>query len=37
MEQRYNGKWNPNMLPDYCWSLLRETPTGEYETQKKTK
>jgi hypothetical protein len=28
-EKRYSGKWNPNMLADYCWTLVRETPTGE--------
>jgi hypothetical protein len=33
MEKRYSGKWSPNMLVDYCWSLIRETPTGEYEAK----
>jgi hypothetical protein len=35
-ENRYSGKWNPNMLADYCWTLVRETPT-EYKRQKTTK
>jgi hypothetical protein len=29
IEKRYSGKWSPYMLDDYCWSLIRETPTGE--------
>ena len=32
--KRYSGKWSPNMHADYCWSLVRETPTGEYKKQK---
>jgi hypothetical protein len=35
-EKRYNGKWSPNMLADYCCSLIRETQTGENKTHKKT-
>jgi hypothetical protein len=30
-------KWSLNMLADYCWNLIRETSTGEYKRQKKTK
>jgi len=37
IEKRYTGKWSPNMLADYCWSFIRETPTGENKRQKKTK
>lgn len=25
MESRYQGKFNPNMMGDYCWFLQRET------------
>jgi len=25
METRYQGKYNPNMMGDYCWFLHRET------------
>lgn len=25
IEDRYNGRYNPNMLGEYCWSLLRDT------------
>jgi len=33
MEKRYSSKWNPNMLADYCWMLVWETPTEEYVTK----
>jgi hypothetical protein len=23
VKKRYSGKWNPNMLADYCWKLVR--------------
>jgi hypothetical protein len=35
MEKRFNGKWSPNVLADWSWSLTRETPSGEYKRQKK--
>jgi hypothetical protein len=35
--KKYSGKWSPNMLTDYCWSLIRETITGENKRPKKTK
>lgn len=27
MESRYQGKWTPSMLADFCWTLKREAPT----------
>jgi hypothetical protein len=27
-ENRYGGKLGPNMLADYCWSLIMEKPPG---------
>jgi hypothetical protein len=36
-EKRFTGTWGPNMLADCSWNLTRETPTSEYERQKKTK
>ena len=36
-EKTYSGKWSPDMLAGYCWSLIRETLTGENKRQKKTK
>mgnify|MGYP007063903776 CR=1 FL=1 len=26
MERRYQGRWNINMIADYCWTLHRELP-----------
>ena len=26
MEERYQGRWNCNMIADYCWSLMRDVP-----------
>jgi hypothetical protein len=26
MEERYHGRWDVNMLADYCWSLKRDMP-----------
>jgi hypothetical protein len=33
MENRYSSKGNPDILADYCWTLLRETPTEKFETK----
>ena len=24
MEERYQGRWNTNMMADYCWSIQRD-------------
>ena len=37
LEKRYSGKWNPNFLADFCWTLIRETSTTEYKRQRTTK
>jgi len=37
MENRYSSKGNPNILADYCWRLLLETPTEKYKRRKTTK
>jgi hypothetical protein len=26
MEERYQGRWKPSELADYCWTLIREAP-----------
>ena len=26
MEERYQDRWNCNMMADYCWSLMRDIP-----------
>ena len=31
MEKRYQGKLNPSMLADYCWTLVRDDPAAEYK------
>lgn len=30
MEKRYQGKWSPNMLADYCWTLKRDVLDAKY-------
>jgi len=30
MEKRYQGKWNCDMLANYCWILARDDPAMEY-------
>jgi hypothetical protein len=36
VETRYQGKWNPSMLADYCWTLRRDLFQVEY-TRKSTR
>lgn len=31
MERRYQGRWNVNMIADYCWMLRRELPEKVYK------
>ncbi|KAL0832885.1 hypothetical protein ABMA28_001034 [Loxostege sticticalis] len=35
IEKRYQGKWTTAMLADYCWFLIRETPTSSYNRKAK--
>jgi len=35
VNKRLSGKWNPYMLADYCWTLVRETPTKECRRKKR--
>jgi hypothetical protein len=37
MGKKYSGKWSPNIMADYCLSLIRATPSGEYKRQEKKK
>jgi hypothetical protein len=37
IEKRYSREWSSNILAESCWSLIRETLTGECKRQKKTK
>ena len=36
MKKRYQGKWNPSMLADYCWNVISDDPTAEYKKQAKS-
>ncbi|UYV76721.1 hypothetical protein LAZ67_14001873 [Cordylochernes scorpioides] len=33
MEKRYQGKWCPGMLADYCWTLKRDVPQAKVSSQ----
>lgn len=33
MEQRYQGRWDRNMMADYCWTLQRDCPEQKYKRQ----
>ena len=35
MEKRYQGKWNPAILADCCWNVVRDDPDVEYKRQAK--
>ena len=35
MEKRYQGKWSPTMLADYCWAITRQTSEFHYKRQAK--
>ena len=38
MESNYQGKWNPGMMGDFCWMLLRDIPETKYtRSSKKTR
>lgn len=30
MEKRYQGRWSPRMLADYCWTIKRDQPEAKY-------
>jgi len=31
MEERYQGRWDSNMMADYCWALMRDIPEAVYQ------
>lgn len=37
MEKRYQGRWDANMMGDYCWTLLRETPEASHKRKSYTR
>ena len=30
MEERYQGRWDKNMMADYCWSIKRDHPNMQH-------
>jgi hypothetical protein len=30
VERRYQGRWDVNMMADYCWSIARDDPSREH-------
>lgn len=30
MERRYQGRWSPRMLADFCWTIDRDQPDAKY-------
>jgi len=37
MENRYQRKWSPAMLADYCWTVVRDASDVQYKRQAKKK
>lgn len=35
MEERYQGRWDINMLADYCWCLKRDVPIAQQQQHKR--
>lgn len=35
MEERYQGRWDSNMMADYCWSLVRDNPEAVHQRSAK--
>jgi hypothetical protein len=35
MKKKYQGKWNCDVLTDYCWTLASDALTMEYKRQTK--
>lgn len=33
MESRYQGRWDPAMMGDFCWSLVRDRPLAKHDRQ----
>jgi hypothetical protein len=36
VERRYQGRWNVNMMADYCWSIARDDPSREHSRSSRT-
>jgi hypothetical protein len=36
VERRYQGRWDVNMMTDYCWSIARDDPSREHSSTSRT-
>lgn len=36
-EKRFSGRWNRSMLAEYCWSVIRDTPSDAYKRKRPKK
>jgi hypothetical protein len=36
LKRRYQGRWNVNMMADYCWSIARDDPSREHKRTSRT-
>jgi hypothetical protein len=36
VERRYQGRWDVNMMADYCWSIARDDPSREHPRTSRT-
>jgi hypothetical protein len=36
VERRYQGRWDVNMMADYCWSIAREDPSRDHSRTSRT-
>src|SRR6218665_486039 len=35
MKERYQGRWDSNLMADYCWALMRDIPEAVYQRSSK--
>ena len=35
IEQRYQGRWDSNMMADYCWTIMRDNISSEHKRRSK--
>jgi hypothetical protein len=36
VERRYQGRWDVNMMTDYCWSIAHDDPSSEHSRTSRT-
>jgi hypothetical protein len=36
VERRYQGRWDVNMMADYCWSIARDDASREHSATSRT-